>query len=857
MSSSSAGRTIESLERRVLLSATLLTQIPDQMLSTTAGAPPAISLGSYFSDPSITSGDTVVDIQTNLPAPDNNIVLMLTDAATPITVANFLQYISSGEYANTIIHRSIPGFIIQGGGDYTDNSTVNNFGPIQGESATATLKNTTGTIAMALTGTPSAPAPNSGSAEWFINLADNPQLDDTSDGGPFTAFGSVIYGMDTVNAIAALPVYDGTSISGEWANLPLQNYDSSTGLTNDNFVIITPSVVTNFLSYSAISSNPNIVSAAVSGSNLTLTPGSNGGSANITVTATDLGGGTAVSNFTVTVTNSTNPPPVASADTASTVSGVPVIINVLANDTPAGQINAASVLIATTPADGTVSVNSDGTITYTPSNGFTGNDSFSYTVASTAGAVSSPAYVSVNVLAPPTANTDTANTTRNTSVVIDVLANDTASLGINTATVQVATIPSDGTATANSDGTITYTPNNNFVGQDSFTYTFDDAEGNVSNSASVTVDTGVTIAAPGPRQSLPTSLTFTEADGTAAVITLRGPGTAAVYINGSASSSVTKSTLALTGANLSVDTITTTGTTVASVLTITTKGGTKFVNVGGLTTQSLKSLVAKGVTFTGDLTAGGSIASLMIAGAAGGTISAASIATLTDSANFSDNLTLAGGASLGTFTAASVPGGTWSIAGSAKLLNVTKGDLDATITAASIGAIRIKGNLAGTLNLTAPGTDLTTLAVTGSIQQASITAAGNIGAISATSLTNSEIYAGIGDLPVGQVLPNTATDFVAASSIKSVNLKTVKGVDTFSNSDIAAALLGNLSLGTIQTNNSGNPTGVAAENIATLTATANKKFTLKKLTSATNLSALLTTDGVTITPDFQIDLIGG
>src|ERR1700691_3234795 len=94
--------TVETLEARRLLAATLLSQIPTQSLNAGSGAAPAISLGNFFSDPSIVAGDTVVDIQTNLPAPDNEIVLMLTDSATPITVANFLHYISSGEYANTI-----------------------------------------------------------------------------------------------------------------------------------------------------------------------------------------------------------------------------------------------------------------------------------------------------------------------------------------------------------------------------------------------------------------------------------------------------------------------------------------------------------------------------------------------------------------------------------------------------------------------------------------------------------------------------------------------------------------------------------------------------------------------------------
>ena len=81
--------TVETLEIRRLLSATLESQIPAESLNAGSGAAAPITLSNFFNDPTVISGDTVVDIQTNLPAPDNNIVLMLTDAATPITVNGF------------------------------------------------------------------------------------------------------------------------------------------------------------------------------------------------------------------------------------------------------------------------------------------------------------------------------------------------------------------------------------------------------------------------------------------------------------------------------------------------------------------------------------------------------------------------------------------------------------------------------------------------------------------------------------------------------------------------------------------------------------------------------------------------
>src|ERR1019366_3109357 len=276
-----AGRCVETLENRCLLSATLLSQVPGETIP--AGTTPApITLSTYFDDPTITPGDTLVDIQTNLPAPNNLIPLLLTDSATPKTVANFLQYVNSGEYNNTIIHRSVPQFIIQGGGDTTTGSQIQSLGSIPGESSTATLTNTPGTIAMAL-----STGPNSGSDEWFFNLVNNNgsaapyhvNLNDTSDGGPFTAFGSVLYnGMAVLNTIAALPTVDGSSISGEWPNLPLQNYAGASGSTivqlpaNNQFIIINPSVdPLRGLTYSASSSDPSVLSAAVSRGSLTLT----------------------------------------------------------------------------------------------------------------------------------------------------------------------------------------------------------------------------------------------------------------------------------------------------------------------------------------------------------------------------------------------------------------------------------------------------------------------------------------------------------------------------------------------------------------------------------------------------------
>ena len=300
------GRNIESLESRCLLSAVVTNAIPSQSLAAGQSAT-ALPLDSYFQDNAIPVGNTVVDIQTNLPAPNNHIPLLLTNAATPQTVANFLQYINDGEYANTIVHRSVSKFVIQAGGYTPDGSHITTSGAIAGESATEILKNTPGTIAMALSS-----GPNSATSEWFINLASNSFLDDTSDGGPFTVFGQTMYnGLTVANNINALPTVNDTT-SSAWSNLPVHGFLGTSGSTvasvpSTEMVILNPVIVDGGLNYKVTSSNPRVVSASVSGSSLSLDPVAKSGTAKITVTATDLGGGRVSSTFTVSVASTSGP----------------------------------------------------------------------------------------------------------------------------------------------------------------------------------------------------------------------------------------------------------------------------------------------------------------------------------------------------------------------------------------------------------------------------------------------------------------------------------------------------------------------------------------------------------------------
>jgi cyclophilin family peptidyl-prolyl cis-trans isomerase len=284
----------EILEPRMLLSATLNSAIAPVSVAQNAAAT-TINLSSNFSDPTVTG--TAVLLQT----PEGNIPLALSNSATPNTVANFLLYINSGEYSNAIIHRSVPGFVIQGGGYTPDGNPINTFGTINSE---AGQPNIAGTIAMAL-----STGPDSATSQWFINLTDNSNLlDGASDGGPFTVFGNVVYnGLSVANAIANLPTVDASAENGAWTNLPVINYSGANPATSvpAGDVVTVDAVIVPALSYSVSSSNPSLVTPTVSGGSLSLAYGSGVGTATITVTATDLGDGTATSTFAVGVGETT------------------------------------------------------------------------------------------------------------------------------------------------------------------------------------------------------------------------------------------------------------------------------------------------------------------------------------------------------------------------------------------------------------------------------------------------------------------------------------------------------------------------------------------------------------------------
>ncbi|HCM0825220.1 TPA: tandem-95 repeat protein, partial [Vibrio parahaemolyticus] len=278
----------------------------------------------------------------------------------------------------------------------------------------------------------------------------------------------------TVNAVNDTPVVE-SSIADQTLAEDFTQYtiDLNTAFSDvDN--------VDGELSFS-VSGNSNIQVAIVNGI-ATFTPTADwNGSEALTFTVTDPSGESVSQTVNFTVA------PVADivADKATVVEDMPTIIKVLGNDMFEGDDKVVSLDTNNGPANGTVSVNPDGSVTYTPNDNYHGADSFTYIV--TSGGVSESTTVNVDVTPvndAPVAKDDIATTQEDTVVTIDVLPNDSDVDG-DKLSIESASVPKEQGTVEVVDGKLVFTPAENFNGDAEITYTVTD--GQLTDEAKVTV----------------------------------------------------------------------------------------------------------------------------------------------------------------------------------------------------------------------------------------------------------------------------------------------------------------------------------------------------------------------------------
>ncbi|MBB5032490.1 MBG domain-containing protein [Prosthecobacter vanneervenii] len=463
------------------------TTISSQTLA--SGGNTSISLTDKFSDP---DSESAVRLITNM----GNMDFILYNTATPNTVTNFLSYVNnasySGNYNGAVFHRSVPGFVIQGGG-FKVLSSPNNFTSITTTASPTNepgISNLTGTVAMAKLGSD----PNSATDQFFVNLADNSSNLDNQNGG-FTVFARVAgSGMTTANAIAALPTVSSTVNVDGTANTSLTNWPVTSGSTMDTtkMVTITSAAPVAVLSYSVTgNTNSSAVSASISGTNLQIN-GVAGGQSNVTVTATDLDGNTVSQTFAVTVNQApsiTSAAPSANGAVGSaysftyTATGYPVpTFSVTSGALPAGlTLSSAGVISGTCSTAGTYS----GVVTATNSNGTT-TQSFSITVPKLSGTVNlgglSPTYDG-------TAKTATSTTTPS-GLTVTYTYNGSSTAPTNAGTYTVVGTINDTNYQGSATGSMTIAKATATVSLGSLSPTYD---GTAKSVTSTTTPNGLTV----------------------------------------------------------------------------------------------------------------------------------------------------------------------------------------------------------------------------------------------------------------------------------------------------------------------------------------------------------------------------
>lgn len=727
---------MDVLESRLLFSGeTVKTAFAPVLANTTTPSKNSITLDQNFSDSTIPG--TLATFDTSF----GTIEVALTDTATPNTVANFLHYVESGEYTNTIFHRSAilngsnttvspanPADIIQGGGYVVSGQTLTHIPtttPVDDEYTTRVEGDVAGTLAMAKTS-----QANSATSEWYFNVHNNTSALDTpttdSNGvmTSYTVFGIVYSGMNVVDEIAKLPTYNVSSatssvpVTGLTAGETAKHYP----ITARNLVYVTKISAVPGTSYTVTSSNNSLVTPTVSNGVLSFAYGSGkSGTAEITITAKNLDGTSATSSFTVTVPNSATPtagPTAAAVSAPNVTSGTTASLFVLGGATDSlAALSPATVTIVTQPAHGTASVNSaTGLVSYTPTAGYTGPDSFTYTVADTAGTVSGPATVSLTVVAPPA--TVTIGNATNRSLIFTQPNGSVAHLVVGS-----------GAAIVTFAGSAVTISKSGFV---------DVASGADATISSITITNRGSAASLSLTSTGPVSLGSITDAGRLSFINAPTATLSGVYTLGSIGRVLAA---AASGATLSL------GSGKNTVILIPTVVNTNLTDTGSIARISSKQWLATDGGYYGILTP--RIGQLKVTG------SFAEMLNLSGAGYSLQNISV-GQASGAWMAAGSVrsaivasPAATWSIAAGGAIGKLAiAGNLGAnTISAGKIGTLSVTGTTTGANVITSGAfsqqqLEIGRLQFGGAVSQSTITDTGSLGTLIAPSMQTNSITAG-------------------------------------------------------------------------------------------------------------------
>lgn len=341
----------------------------------------------------------------------------------------------------------------------------------------------------------------------------------------------------------------------------------------------------------------------------------------------------------------------------------------------------------------------------------------------------------------------------------------------------------------------------------------------------------------------PHSIQFFAPDGTKAQVSLKGPGAATLHFSSTSMIQIPFGRGTRQVEALQLSSIVATGTTAATTLSISTSGGANSLAFGPITTDgALAALDAPSTNLTGNLSIPGGVRQVSLLSANNGSISLGGGASPVISLGQTNNETITSGAPISSMRVAL--------------------DMDVTMTATAIGTLTVGRSLHdSTLTLTGgfspAALDLGALSAARGITNVTIRSSGNIGSVVALNLINSDIYAGVGPLAAGQTLPSAPSDFIAPAMIRSATLGSGSRVPSFANSVIAAAMEGNLNLGTIQTANGGVPFGVAAHQILALAGTdlaSRRSFRLVRVASTSAATAALAARGIN-PQDFVVRIV--